>query len=179
MEEKDEVLEYMVNREWEKESKIESKHFLLNIAKESRNSEELSTKIGGMLIFNQITEQLLKEIIICSIGYLKAEIWPASIEFNLQISKASFGKLLEYFKQFVIKEYNKDILIKHLEELNKSRNEMVHRLFDIEDMNELKNKLDDFGNMSLEVIELLVEYYNAICDNLYELDDRVNFESLL
>ena len=44
MEEKYEVIEYMINREWEKESKIERKQFLFNIAKESKDSEELLQK---------------------------------------------------------------------------------------------------------------------------------------
>ena len=178
MEERDEVLEYMINKEWEKESKIERKYYLLEIAQNSKNSEELSNKIGGMLIFNQITEQLLKEAIICSIAYIKAEIWPTSVQFDLQISKATFGKLIEYFKQFAIKKYNREILMKYLEKLNHGRNEVVHNLFDIEDTEVLKEKLNKYDELSEEVIVLLIEYYNAICDDLYDLDNRVNFESL-
>ncbi len=179
MEENDEVIEYMINREWEKESKIERKRFLFNIAKESKDSEEISQKIGGMLIFNQIAEQLLKEVIICSIGYLKAEIWPTSIEFNLQLTKCTFGKLIEYFKQLTIKEYNREILIECLEKLNKNRNDMVHKLFDIENIDVLKKKLNEYDELSEETIELLLEYYNAICERLIELDGRVDFKSLI
>ena len=141
MEEKDEVLEYMINKMWLNESKLERKYYLFEIAKESKNSEELSTRIGGVLIFNQITEQLLKEVIMCSIAYVKAEIWPTDIELKIKIQRATFGKLIDYFKQFTIKKYNREVLIESLMRLNKNRNEIVHKLFDIENSEILKNYL--------------------------------------
>lgn len=179
MDEKDEVLEFMINREWCKESKIEGKLYLLKRAQESKEANQLSTRIGGMLIYNQIVEQLLKEIIICSIGYIKAEIWPSSVQMDINISKLTFGKLIEYFKKFVIKKYNREILIKYLEELNRQRNEIVHKLFDFEEVMQIETKLIEYGEMSDEVIGLLLEYYNSISEELFDLEKRVNFESLL
>lgn len=179
MEEKDEVLEYMANKEWQKESKIEGKNNLFRMAKESKKSEKLSNKIGGMLIYNQIIEQLLKEIIVCSIAYIKAEIWPTSVKLDVCVSKLTFGKLIEYFKKFVIKKYNREILIKYLEQLNNCRNEIVHKLFDFNEINQINLKLDEYGDLSDEVINLLLEYYNVISEELNDLDKRVNFESLI
>ena len=179
MEEKDEVLEYMINKEWTKESKIEGKIHLFKMAQESIKSEKLQDKIGGVLILNQVIEQLLREIIIASLSYVRAEIWPTEVELNIQTSKATFGKLIEYFKRFAIKKYNREILIKDLEKLNMNRNKLVHNLFDIKDESNLKEELKKYEEISDEVIELLIEYYNAISDGFFELTDRVDFESLI
>lgn len=179
MQEKDEVLEYMINREWEKESKLTRKKYLLELAKESKDSSSISSKIGGMLIFNQITEQLLKEVIVSSIAYVKAEIWPTDVEFSISISKATFGKLIEFFKQFAIKQNNSEELVKFLEKLNVSRNEIVHKLFDIDEVALLGKKLDKYGELAESVIVLLMKYYSGICEYFYDLDRRVDFEDLL
>jgi hypothetical protein len=93
--------------------------------------------------------------------YVRAEIWPTNIELNIQTSKATFGKLIEYFKKFVIKKYNRDILIEDLEELNINRNKLVHNLFDIKDESNLKKELEKYEEISEEVIQLLIEYYNG------------------
>lgn len=179
MEEKDEVLEYMVNKEWTKESKIEGKLYLFRMAQESIKSDKLQNKIGGVLIINQVIEQLLREIIIASLSYVRAEIWPTNIELNIQTSKATFGKLIEYFKKFAIKKYNREVLIKDLEELNINRNKLVHNLFDIKDESNLKKELEKYEEISDELIQLLFEYYNAISEELFDLDDRVEFESFI
>lgn len=176
MEEKDEVLEYMINKEWTKKSKIEGKWYLFKLAQKSIKSENLENKIGGVLILNQVIEQLLREVILSSLAYVKAEIWPASIELNIQTSKATFGKLIEYFKKFAIKKHNREILIKDLEELNVNRNKLVHNLFDIKDEKNLEIELSRYDEISEEIIGLLVEYYNAISDELFDLDKRVDFK---
>lgn len=98
---------------------------------------------------------------------------------DINISKLTFGKLIEYFKKFVIKKYNREILIKYLEELNRQRNEIVHKLFDFEEVMQIETKLIEYGEMSDEVIGLLLEYYNSISEELFDLEKRVNFESLL
>lgn len=179
MEEKDEVLEYMINKEWTKESKIEGKWYLFRLAQESIKSDKLQDKIGGILIINQVIEQLLREIIIASLSYVRAKIWPADIELNVQTSKATFGKLIEYFKKFTIKKYNREVLIEDLEELNTNRNKLVHNLFDIKDESNLKKELEKYEEISDEVIKLLFEYYNAISEELFDLDDRVDFRLLI
>lgn len=171
----DEVINFMINKDWEKDYKRERKLFLLNIATECENSNKTAYVIGGMLIYNQLIEQLLKETIICSIGYIKAEIWPASVQMNLNFDKATFGTLIEYFKQFAVKEYNRDVIIKYLNDIKKTRNDVVHNLFDVPDIKSIKNELKDYYGKSYELVMLLNEYYDQICWNLYDLSDRVDW----
>lgn len=178
MKEKDEVLEYMKNKEWTKESKIESKMNLVRMAQSNMKSNKLENKIGGVLILNQIIEQLLREVIISSIAYIKAEIWPSEVELTIQTSKATLGKLIDFFKKFAIKKYNREVLIDLLEKLLIYRNKLVHNLFDLKDEKSICKELIEYDNLSESVIELLIEYYNAISEQLLELDKRVNFDFL-
>ena len=97
----------------------------------------------------------MKETIICSISYIKAEIWPSSVQMNLDFDKATFGNLIEYFKQFAIKEYNRDIILKYLRDIKKTRNDTVHRLFEIQDIKNLKNELKNYYGKAYELVILL------------------------
>ena len=171
----DEVIKFMINRDWEKDYKQERKIYLLNIAKECENSEKIADTIGGILIYNQLVEQFLKETIICSISYIKAEIWPSSVQMNLDFDKATFGVLIEYFKQFAVKEYNRDVILKYLKDIKKTRNDTVHRLFEIKDIKNLKNELNDYYGKSFELVMLLNEYYNEICWKLDDLSERIDW----
>ena len=167
----DEVIEFMLNKDWEKDYKKERKTYLLNIAKECEKSKKIADIIGGILIYNQ----LLKETIICSISYIKAEIWPSIVQMNLDFDKATFGNLIEYFKQFAIKEYNRDIILKYLRDIKKTRNDTVHRLFEIQDIKNLKNELKNYYGKAYELVILLNEYYDQICWKLYDLSDRIDW----
>ena len=127
----DEVLAFMVNKEWEKDEKEERKLYLLKIARDSSKCDDSTQKIGGMLIYNQIIEQLLKEIIIGSIAYVKAEIWPAEVKMNFNFNKMPLGNLINSFEQYATKEHNREIIIKYLREYSEKRNVVVHNLFGV------------------------------------------------
>lgn len=169
------ILEYMINKEWEKDYKQKRKLYLIDLAKNSFAEKDISKKIGGILIYNQVLEQLLKEIIVCSICYIKAEIYPSSISMEINLDKLTFGRLIDYFKQYAIKEYNKNIIENYLKKLNKDRNKVVHKLFDLEDINVLENELNKYNDLAYEVIHLLNEYYEHICYRLHDLGERVDF----
>ncbi len=70
---------------------------LVRMAQSNMKSNKLENKIGGVLILNQIIEQLLREVIISSITYKKEEIWPSEVELTIQTSKATLGKLIDFF----------------------------------------------------------------------------------
>lgn len=105
--EMDEVLAFMVNKDWEKDEKASRKVYLHKIARESSKSDVPAQKIGGMLIYNQIIEQLLREIVIGSIAYVKAEIWPAEVQLDFKFNKMPLGNLISSFEQYATKETNR------------------------------------------------------------------------
>jgi hypothetical protein len=96
---------------------------------------------------------------------------------EINLDKSTFGKLIEYFNQYAVKEYNRDIIEKYLKMLNEDRNKVVHKLFDIKNIDKLEKDLDNYSELAYEVIILLNEYYDQICWRLYDLDERVDFSS--
>lgn len=126
-----EVLKFMKNKEWAEDYKIDRKTYLFNLAIQSFIDSDISKKIGGVLIYNQVVEQMLKEVIYCSINYIKAEIYPCIIKMTINLEKLTFGQLIEQFNQYVIKEYNRKFIEEYLKKLNIERNKVVHKLFDV------------------------------------------------
>ena len=175
----DEIVEYMVNRKWADDVKADRKIFLFQLAKQSKISQDISGKIGAMLIYNQVIEQFLEDIIELSVFYIKAEIWPASFSLKLDFEKVTFGKMIEFFKQYATIEYNREIILSYLKRYNTKRNQVVHKLFDVEDLEKLSKDLDEYAVLAEEIVYLLVEYDNQVCEKFCDLERRVDFSDFV
>ena len=169
------IVNYMIDRKWAKDEKAERKVFLWKLAQESKNQKEVSHKIGGMLIYNQLIEEFLKDITELSVNYIKAEIWPADVCLKLDLSKLTFGRLINEFKQYATIEHNRELLLEYLYKYNLKRNEVVHHLFEISDLNKLAIELDQYALLADEIVGLLVEYDGFVCEKFCDLDMRVDF----
>lgn len=165
------VVEYMTNREWADDLKGERKNSLFHLALESQKKQDVSSKIGAMLIFNQVIEQFLEDIIELSIYYIKAKIWPASVSLKIDFEKVTFGKMIDLFKQYATIEYNRDIILKYLKQFSNKRNKVVHHLFEIEDLNVLSEELDEYALLAEEIVCLLIEYDGQICERFCDLEE--------
>ena len=171
----DAIVKYMIERKWANDEKSDRKKYLFKLAQQSKNQVEISHKIGGMLIYNQLIEEFLKDIIELSINYIKAEIWPADVSLKVDFTKLTFGKLISEFKQYATIEHNREILLDYLKKYNLKRNEVVHNLFEIEDMDKLVKELDEYALLADEIVFLLLEYDNSVCEKFCDLDRRVDF----
>lgn len=176
---KDNIVEFMVKRKWAADQKSERKRYLYRLAQQSKAEQDFSSKIGGMLIYNQVIEQFLHDIIVMSIHFIKAEIWPVSVSLDVDIDKATFGKMIEYFKQFATVEPNRELILSHLKKFNIKRNQVVHDLFDVKNLCNLAAELDDYADLADEILRLLVEYENEVCENLCALEKRVDFKKYI
>lgn len=175
----DKIVEYMVRNRWKTDIKIERKLELWNLAKESKKDLDVSHKIGGMLIYNQLIDEFLKDIVEYSIYYIKAEIWPSSFALQIDFSRKTFGQNIELFRQYATIEYNRDVLIKNLVLFNKKRNQVVHNIFDVKDLQSLKKEIDEHLEIAEEIVELLVEYDNCLCEKFVDLSQRVDFNDFV
>ena len=169
--------EYISQRKWNTPAKTERIRYLHRIAQNSKRDRDISGKIGGMLIYNQIIEQFLSAIIEMSIYYVKAEIWPVTVSFGVELDKATFGKVIDYFKQFATVEPNRELILSHLKKHNSKRNLVVHDLFDIQDLNKLAKELDEFADLADEILKLLMEYDEQVRDNFRALSRRLDFKN--
>lgn len=91
----------------------------------------------------------------------------------------TFGKLINEFKQYATIEHNREILLEYLHKYNVKRNEVVHNLFGIEDLEKLAIELDEYALLADEIVHLLVEYDNSVCEKFCDLDTRVDFNDFV
>ncbi len=174
-----EIVHYMVRREWAKDRKAERMKYLTQLARQSKSDPDIAHKIGGMLIYNQVIEESLTNIVDLSIHYIKADLWPVTMELDIRNNKETFGKVIELFRQYATIEPNREILLEDLAKYNIQRNKVVHDLFDIEDLCNLPRELDEYANLADRILALLDEYEDEVCKNFRELEIRVNFRSML
>lgn len=170
------IVDYMINRKWSVDQKIERKLYMYHLAQASKSDPDIASKIGGMLIYNQVIEQFLHDIVEMSIHYIKAEIWPVSVSLDIDLEKVTFGKMIDYFKQFATVEPNRELILSYLKKFNTKRNLVVHDLFDINDLDKLADELNDYAELADEIICLLKRYDKQVCDNFSDLDARVDFK---
>lgn len=167
------ILDYIKNRSWAADAKQQRKRYMHTLAQYSKVDQDVSSKIGGMLIYNQVIEQWLKDIVLLSIHYIKAEIWPVTVSLDVDIDKATFGKVIEYFTQFATIEDNREQILSHLKKYNNKRNQVVHDLFDIADIRGLRKELDDYADLADEIIRLLAAYEDQVCENFCTLASKM------
>ena len=171
------IAEYMRNQNWVADQKKGRRRYLHRLAQQSRHDPDIASKIGGMLIYNQVIEELLTSIVEMSINYIKAEIWPVSVSLEMDLEKATFGKVIEYFTQFATVEPNRELILSHLKKFNIKRNQVVHDLFDIEDLGSLGEELDNYASLADEILRLLTEYEEQVCNNFCQLKKRPDFQN--
>jgi len=152
---------------------------MYRLAQESKNATDFAGKIGGILIYNQVIEQFLTDIVKMSLYYIKAKIWPVSAELDVELDKATFGKVIEYFTRYSTIEPNRDQLLSYLKKYNSKRNQVVHDLFDIPDLGNLGKELDEYAKLADEILQLLMEYEDHVCENFCTLSKRINFKKYL
>ena len=169
------ISDYMRNQNWQADQKKGRRRYLHRLAQQSRNDPDIASKIGGMLIYNQVIEELLTSIVEMSINYIKAEIWPVSVSLEMDLEKATFGKIIEYFTQFATVEPNQELILSHLKKFNIKRNQVVHDLFDIEDLSKLGQELDEYARLADEILRLLTDYEEQVCENFCRLKETPRY----
>lgn len=169
------ISDYMRNQNWQADQKKGRRRYLHRLAQHSRNDPDIASKIGGMLIYNQVIEELLTSIVEMSINYIKAEIWPVSVSLEMDLEKATFGKIIEYFTQFATVEPNRELILSHLKKFNIKRNQVVHDLFDIEDLSKLGQELDEYARLADEILRLLTDYEEQVCENFCRLKETPRY----
>ena len=168
--------QYMRQRKWAQDQNTDRKMYLFRVAKKSADSQDIAAKIGGILIYNQVIEQFLADIIEMSICYIKASVLPVSVDLEIDLDKATFGKMIEYFRQYAIAEDNQGQILTYLKQFNVKRNQVAHDLFDVKDLEQLKQELSDYANLADEIIFLLDEYDNRVCKKFCEMEKSRNLQ---
>lgn len=99
---------------------------LNGIADEAIESDTVHGYLAALLIYHQLTEEMIRLLLECSEFFVQLSIAPAEIHFPIP-EKAMFGRLLEAAKSSIDFE-NRDRLIILAQAINKDRIDLVHGL---------------------------------------------------
>lgn len=173
------IFESMKNKDWWMDKFKARKIELISSCRRINSNSSISRKIGGLLLWQQVIEQFLKEIIQISLTYVKAEIWPTKIDFKIDYDKKTFGQIIDMYKNYSVDYEDRPKIIGFLKTINDNRRIVTHKMFNVEDLEELENLFKSSYDIHEELLQLLLDHYILIGDNLEELNDRVDFEHLL
>ncbi len=169
----------MKEKDWRIDKLKKRKLELLKPVRNIHNTSSMPRKIGGILMWQQVIEQFLKEIIQISVSYVKAEIWPAKIDLRVDLDEKTFGSIIRLYENFSVDFENKDKTVEILKNINKNRNKVVHKIFEVETLETLEDYFEyNFDNYQ-GLLELLLDHYISICDLLEDLNKRVDWEEFL
>lgn len=83
------------------------------------------------------------------------------------------------YKNYSVDYEDRPKIIGFLKTINDNRRMVTHKMFNVEDLEELENLFESSYDIHEELLQLLLDHYILIGDNLEELTDRVDFEHLL
>lgn len=157
--------QYIKDKKWREIDNLR-RNEIYDLIKTGHNSNSLLEKLGCVLLYNQFNEDLIKENLILSYTYVTLQLRPKKININLSFDNDTFGVLINKFKQLAIQEYNYKTLIQCLKEMNKKRNLLVHQILKIKNTKKIKEILNEYIFFSEECRKLLIEYLNALLNDI-------------
>lgn len=173
------IFEAMKNKDWWIDKFKARKIELIRSCRRIHSNFSISRKIGGLLLWQQVIEQFLKEIIQISLTFVKAEIWPVKIDYKIDYDKKTFGQIIEIYKNYSIDYEDKPIILGHLKTINDNRRIIAHKMFEIENLEDLENLFESSYNIHENLLQLLLDHYILVGDYLEDLKTRVNWENFL
>ncbi len=173
------IFEMMSNPTWWIDKQKKRKIELLKSARRIHSNSSISAKMGGLLIWQQVLEQFLKEIIHISICYIKAEIWPTKIDLKVDFDRKTFGQILNDYENFSLDFKGKSNILSKLKLVNKNRNEIVHKIFSIDNMLDLEDYFETNFNTYEDLLPALLDHYIDVCYYLEDVKKRVDWDNIL
>lgn len=142
--------------QWAEFRKPEFLQVLDNAAHEAFQKQTLEGYLAAFLIYQQIVEDMIKNIIKLTRLFNQASVFPMIIEYgSLDNSRMTFGKLLNELQTLPHEDTELADLCKRL---NERRIQLVHKLTMKESLDDIKNKcqeaLEIYGKIESEYSDL-------------------------
>lgn len=125
-------------------------------ASEAFQKQTLEGYLAAFLIYQQIAEDMVKNIIKLARLFNQVSVFPMKIEYgSLEDSQMTFGRLLHELQSLPHEDTK---LVDLCKQLNKRRIQLVHKITLKENLDDIKNKcqeaLEIFGDIESEYSEL-------------------------
>jgi hypothetical protein len=132
---------------------------LNEVANEALSKDSVEGYLASLLILHQLCEELIRLLLKDARFFIQLSVFPAKIVFP-EKKKLMFGQLIDELKSTISFE-EKDKFIEKSINLNKHRNEIVHRL----------TKQTSLADLKTQVLKAKELY-----DEIYELFDYIHDE---
>jgi hypothetical protein len=173
-----EIIGKISNEEqWPKIDNTELIFKLLEIADKQHKSQTIEGLLSSLLIYQQIVEEYLINLLKLSNLYIQAEVWPTRLNLRIK-NKLMFGQLLQEHNRTI--DFDKKAeLLNECREFNETRIKFVHHLLKFntqqEIIDEAKESMDKFDKIS----NLYNEGKAHVEWLLTDLQERVNWRDLM
>ena len=152
----DEIFEKIMNPDkWPGIDFAETLELLNEVADESFEKQTFSGLLSSMLIYHQIIEAMCIHILKCCHFQEQLALYPTTIDFKID-ENAMMGRYI-YELSNTIDFYEKEEFLEEIENFNKIRNEIVHKM----------------NKTNLSHIESKLKLTRRIFDNIYNLYDEI------
>jgi len=132
---------------------------LNQVADEAFNQDSVEGYLAAVLIYHQLTEELLKILIDCSIFFIQLKVFPQEYS-KKDLKGKMFGQIIQELKHSVMNDNTKE-LISQSQKLNALRIRMVHKLTLKSSLRNIKRQC----NQAKKIFDKIFEIYEIVYDN--------------
>lgn len=150
---------------------------LVQIAHKEFAKKTVGGYLSSILIYQQVIEEFLINLLELSNLYVQGEIWPARIEIKTK-NRLMFGQLVKEHQRTIDFD-DKDDLLQQCDAFNKIRIKFVHNLLKFKNNKEVIESVKDVPNQFLNIIDLYFSGRSHILWLLDDLNKRVDWKDLL
>ena len=150
---------------------------LMRLVNKQFDKRSIEGVLASVLIYQQIIEEYLINLMKMSHLYVKGEIWPSRINFPIK-KKMMFGDILDSHK-LTIDFDKKNVLLEKCREFNEIRIKFVHKLFQFDTTQELIKASENLQKKFREIGYLFWEGRSYLEWQLSDLNNRVDWEQLI
>ena len=164
-------------KNWPRLDNIETIKKLLSIADKQYESKTIEGFLSSILIYQQVIEEYLINLLKLSNLYIQAEIWPVKITLKIQ-EKLMFGKLIELHKRTIDFD-EKTNLLNECKQFNGKRNKFVHCLLKFKTEKEMFRDASQIKKSFELITDFYFNGYGFLEWKLADLKKRVDWNEFL
>lgn len=150
---------------------------LLSVANKQITNNTLEGVLSATLIYQQVMEDLLLNLLKMSHLYVQGEIWPSQISFPIN-KKLMFGQLLDQHKLSIDFD-QKDLLISTARNFNQMRVKIVHKIVQSKGPNEIVTLAGKIHSDFHKFLDLFYTSRAFLDWKLEDLSNRVDWKGFL
>lgn len=147
---------------------------LIRIAEKAYSQNSVDGRISSILIYHQIVEEFLRNLLELSNLYVQAKIWPSRIELKVK-DIMMFGQLIQAHNSSIHFEGKKELLNKS-KTFNQTRIKYVHKLLAFETTEEVLEASNEIHEIFYSILDLYLKGRDHIEGLLTEIRNQIDWK---